>query len=379
MKNHRDPRRPDSGSITVIAVAMLIALMAMGGLAIDLGFLYTRSRMMYAVADSAVAIGMNDLVGGKSSATITTDISNIAGQYPAGAYTITSLPTANQVQVTVTHTYPLFFARMLGFPSKTMTVVAVGKKNASPPPILALGAGCGGGVTINGQGAMTVNGNVESNGSLTFGTGPPGPIIDGNAAAECGETPATKNPWDTVTGSYGTGGPFTDPFSPYVLPTCTYGNTTSPNPIAGWDMSTTPPTLPPGVYCSNGPLQLISPGTGFTATGVTLISIGGTIQIGASSQSTITPAPSSPNGIVAYSTAAGGCTPGAIFSGGPAGPDSLTIGGALYAPNGCVNVQQNGPMTIGSVVGNTVNIANNSAWTIGSGGASGGSSWQMSQ
>jgi hypothetical protein len=377
MKKRRASRRPDGGSITIMAIFLLATLMAMAGLAVDLGFLYTRSRMMYAVADSAVAVGMKDLVAGKSSS-ISGDISDIAGKY-GGAYTITPVATASQVQVTVTATYPLFFAKMIGFPSRTLTVVAIGKKNASPPPILALGAGCGGGVTINGQGAMTVNGDVESNGSLTFSTGPPGPIINGSAAAECGESPATKNPWDTVTGSYGTGGPFTDPFSPYVLPACTYGNTTSPNPIAGWDMSTTPPTLPPGVYCSNGPLQLISPGTGFTATGVTLISIGGTIQIGASSQSTITPSPSSPNGIVAYSTAAGGCTPGAIFSGGPAGPDSLTIGGALYAPNGCVNVQQNGPMSIGSVVGNTVNISNNSAWTIGSVAGGGGNAWQMSQ
>ncbi len=375
MKEHRESRGPDGGTITIMAIFLLATLMGMAALAVDLGFLYTRSRMMYAVADSAVAVGMKDLVTGNSSS-ISGDISDIAGKY-GGAYAITPSTTATQVQVTVTATYPLFFARMLGFPSRTLTVVAIGTKNASPPPILALGSGCGGGVTINGQGAMTVNGDVESNGTLTFATGPPGPDINGSALGGCG--PVTKNPWDTVTGTVGTGGPFTDPFSPYVLPACTFGNTMSANPIAGWDMSTTPPTLPPGVYCSNGPLQLISPGTGFTATGVTLISIGGTIQIGASSQSTITPNPSSPNGVVAYSTAGGGCTPGAIFSGGPAGPDSLTIGGALYAPNGCVNVQQNGPMSIGSLVGNTVNIANNSAWTIGSLGGGGGNAWQMSQ
>ncbi len=76
MKQHRnenrDSRRPDSGTITIIAIAMLTALMAMAGLAVDLGFLYTRSRMMYAVADSAVAVGMKDLMAGKPPPSITT-------------------------------------------------------------------------------------------------------------------------------------------------------------------------------------------------------------------------------------------------------------------------------------------------------------------
>ena len=142
MKEHRESRRPDGGTITIMAIFMLTALMAMAGLAVDLGFLYTRSRMMYAVADSAVAIGMKDLVGGASSS-ISTDISNIAGQYPIGAYTISSsVSGGNQLTVTVRHTYPLFFAKMLGFPSKTMTVVAIGKSNVPPPALLALGNGC---------------------------------------------------------------------------------------------------------------------------------------------------------------------------------------------------------------------------------------------
>jgi hypothetical protein len=372
-KGHRESRRPDSGTITIIAVALLTALMGMAALAVDLGFLYTRSRMMYAVADAAVAIGMKDLMAGASNATINTDVAtNYAGQY-GGAYSITCTPAANQVQVTVTHTYPLYFAKMLGFSSKQLTVTAIGTRSPSPPPILALGSGCGGGVTFNGEGAINVHGDVESNGFLHFSTGSPGPNIMGNALAGCG--PVTKNPWDTVTGTLGAGSGFTDPFSPYVVPTCDYGSMTTAYTLPSWgppwDMTTTPWTLPAGVYCSNGTLQLNDPGAGFNALGVTLISAGGIVQIQINKASTITPNAASPNGVVAFSATSD------VTVNGPAG-QPLIIGGALYAPNGTVNLQQNGPLTIGALIGSSVSISDYSPWDIGGGGGA-SSSWQMSQ
>ena len=364
-----------------MSVALLMALMGMAALAVDLGFLYTRSRMMYAVADSAVAIGMNDLMAGASNTTITTDVNtNYAGQY-SGAYSITCTPSANQVQVTVSHTYPLYFAKMLGFPSKLLSVTAIGTRNNTPPPILALGSGCSGGVTFNGQGDINVHGDVESNGFLHFATGSPGPNIMGNALAGC--APVTKNPWDTVTGTLGpAAGTFPDPFGPYVPPTCTHGSTATNSPIGAgdWDNSTTPPNLPAGVYCSSGNLQLIDPGGGFTAAGVTLISIGGTISIQVNQASTITPNAASPNGIVAYSTANTGTAPGDIAITGPAGPTAtFDMGGSFYAPNGTVNIQQNGPYKMGSVIANNVWIGDNGPWEIGVGSTGAPNAWQMSQ
>jgi hypothetical protein len=378
MKQHRGSRRADSGTITIIAVAMLTALLAMAGLAVDLGFLYTRSRMMYAVADSAVAVGMKDLMASKSATVINGDIADIAAKYGA-AYTITSSATATQVTVKVEATYPLYFAKMLGFPSRKLTVTTIGTGNPTPA-ILALGSGCGGGVTFNGEGAVNVHGDVQSNGSLKFMTGSPGPNIMGNATAAC--TPVTKNSWDTVTGTLGPGGgTFPDPFAPFVPPACTFGSTTAsytlPSWGGPWNMTTTPWTLSPGVYCSNGSLQLIDPGTGFNAMGVTLVSVGGTVSIMVNKASTITPNSASPNGIVAYSSANTGTFPGDIAVTGPAG-ELLTIGGALYAPNGTVNLQQNGPLTIGSLVGSSVYISDFAPWDVGSGGG-GSNAWRMSQ
>jgi hypothetical protein len=87
--------------------------------------------------------------------------------------------------------------------------------------------------------------------------------------------------------------------------------------------------------------------------------------------SIITPNAASPNGIVAYSST------GSVSINGPSG-ELLTVGGALYAPMGTVTVQQNGPMSMGSIIGSSVDISDFSAWDIGSAGAS-GNSWQMSQ
>jgi hypothetical protein len=397
MRKHRESRRRDSGTITVIAIFMLLALMAMAGLSVDLGFLYTRSRMMYAVADSAVAIGMKDLVAG-ASASISSDISNIAGQYN-GAYSISVLTGANQVQVTVTHTYPLFFARMLGFPSKTMTVVAIGKRSAPSPALLALGNVCGSGVglTINGQGDMTVNGDIDGNGRVNFQTGngtgtcTPGPFavqVSGSVASDCPGGPQAggspgQNCWDTTTGSYGTGGPFTDPFAPFTPPTCTYGSLASgADPTSGhahmvgilW-------TYDPGVYCTSGNFNIVgNAGSGVDATGVSFMSNGGTIGFGLNAASTFSAAASSPNGVIAYTTNATACSAGqAIQYGGPAA-GLVTMTGSFYAPNGCINAGTNGPMTVtGSFIGNELQIGDFSDWSIGPGGAGGGNSWQMSQ
>ncbi len=398
MRKHREPRRPDSGTITIISIFMLIALMAMAGLAVDLGFLYTRSRMMYAVADSAVAIGMKDLMAGASSS-ISTDINNIAGQY-GGAYGISCTPGANQVQVTVTHTYPLFFAKMLGFPPKQMTVVAVGKRSAPTPALLALGSVCGSGVglTINGEGNMTVNGDIDGNGRVNFQTGNhtgvcPGPIavaVSGSVASDCPGGPQAggspgQNCWDTTSGSYGVGGPFTDPFAPFTPPACTYGSLASgADPTSGhahmvgilW-------TYDPGVYCTSGNFNIAgNAGSGVDATGVSFMSNGGTIGINLSASSTFSAAASSPNSVIAYTTNATACSSGqAINYGGPASSLSLvTMTGSLYAPSGCINAGANGPTTItGSFIGSELQIGDFADWSIGTGGGGGGGGWQMSQ
>jgi hypothetical protein len=396
----RDSRRADSGAITVLATFLLLTLFAMAALAVDVGFLYTRSRMIYAVADAIVAAGMGDIVNG-SQASATTDVTNMASQY-SGVYTVTSSTTASQLSVTVSATYPMYFGKIFGLASKTISVTAVGQSTAPAPAVLALGNSCTGvGATINGQGGMTVNGNIEGNGLVDFGTGSPngcgppptgGAHITGSALSGCAGGPlksgtAGQYCWDTVTGTYGTGGPFADPFAPFAVPTCNFGSTsTGGDPTSGhWTVETAVMNkLDPGVYCTTSDLNITGGGAqAVDATGVTFIDIGGTINIGLNYSSTFSAAASSPNGVIAYTTFAGSCSAGAAINlGGPSATstETLTMLGSLYAPNGCINAGANDATTIvGSFIGNEVNVGDFGAWTIGPGGAAGGNTWQMLQ
>jgi hypothetical protein len=392
-----DSRRSDSGAITVLAAFLLLTLFAMAALAVDVGFLYTRSRMIYAVADGIVAAGMGDIVNGSQSSA-TTDVTNMASQY-SGVYTVTSSTTSNQLSVTVSATYPMYFGKIFGLASKTISVTAVGQSTVPTPAVLALGNSCSGvGATINGQGGMTVNGNIEGNGLVDFGTGGPtcagpgGAHITGSALSGCAGGPLKSGTvgqycWDTVTGTYGTGGPFTDPFAPFAVPTCDFGSTsTGGDPTAGhWTVETAVMNkLAPGVYCTTSDLNITGGGAqAVDATGVTFIDIGGTINIGLNYSSTFSAAASSPNGVIAYTTFAGSCAAGAAITvGGPAATpaETLTMNGSLYAPNGCINAGANNATTIvGSFIGNEVQIGDWGAWTIGQGGPAALNNWQMIQ
>lgn len=387
----RDPRQHERGTITVLATFLLVALFALSALAVDVGFLYTRSRMMYAVADSAVAAGMGDIMAGNTGAA-TTDVNNLAAKYSPGPYTITPTPTANQLSVTVSATYPLYFAKIFGINSKMLTVTAIGRRGVSPPALLALGNVCAGGVglQINGGGGMTVNGDVDSNGRLDFGTGPLGAQITGSALTPCPGGPLKSGtpgeyPWDTVTGTYGVGGPFADPFAPFTPPACTQGGLAFVgDPTSGhWNPSGGGVwKLDAGVYCTTSDVTANGSGSAVDLTGVTFVLMGGKLNIGVTASSTMSAAAGSPNNIIAYSSFAGSCSAGAAITiGGPAGAlDSLTMNGSFYAPNGCINAGSNSATTLtGSFIGNEVQLGDFGAWSIGTLGAGGGTGWQMSQ
>jgi hypothetical protein len=364
-----------------MAIALLVTLFAMAALAVDLGFLYTRSRMLYAVADAEVAAGMGDIVAGNGQAV--TDVNNLATKY-AAAYTIVPTPSATQLSVKVSATYPLYFGGILGFHSRTLSVTAIGQGSPRPPALLALG-GCGTGafgLVIGGGANMTINGDVESNGILTFSTGLPGAQnVTGSAQSPCAGSPNLGGSGTVlVAGGTGSNGPFPDPFATVAtsLPPCKYGSLAAPYsiPNVNWGPGG---VLAPGVYCSGGALNAssIDPCNCMVANGVTFIALGD-ITMGDNSPSSITPDPSMPFGIVAYSAAADDCG-----SGGQSinvGFQTFDIEGSIYAPNGCINAGANTNITVnGSLIAKSVQIGAGGTWTLGSTGGGGGTTWRMIQ
>jgi hypothetical protein len=390
MRKYSDPRDGQRGAVSIILAAMMTTLFGLTALAVDAGFLYTRSRVLQDVADSAVTAGMSDLKGG-SIANAENDAKNLVTEFSTANSTVVTTDaatgtSATQLSVHLTWSQPFFFGSIFGFHTKTLNATAVGKiYGATAPAVLALG-GCGSGsnigVTINGEGGLSVTGDIQSDGIVNFQTGPPGVDVSGTVNSPCGAPYPKVNAWDTVVGGTGSSGGFTDPFSPMVIPACDFGTSTSTDASAAiglnWNTATVPPTLAPGVYCSNTNMNISGPGTGFNLTGVTLISIGGTINVSSgATPSTWTPDPASPNGILAYSSAAKNCSSGyAILI----GTETLNLGGSLYAPNGCIQIGSNWPVTIGgSLIGSEVVVGDYGAWTITGATGGGGSGWQMVQ
>jgi Flp pilus assembly protein TadG len=382
----QETRSNQRGSIAIIIAATAIALFGMAALAVDAGFWYTKSRRLQGVADAAVSAGMPALVAGNSS-TATQNARNMATANGFAGATVT--PGVGTLSVTVSATAPSFFAAIMGGgTNRLLTSTATGQvvSNAGPA-LLALG-GCASvpGFALSGNGALSIQGSVESNGPLTFSTGGVQPQnVTGNVLSACGVPNVGAGPI-TFSSPPGVGGPFTDPWNTVSLAsfealclsttgTSTLVNNSNAIPFGAWtDMGGGLEKLNPGVYCSAGNLNLSGPGTAFTAIGVTIVA-GGQIQIGANGvNSVLSAATGVPHNIVAYTPSNVGCAGGAMT----VGNQNLTITGSVYAPNGCMIIGGNVGMTLnGSAIASDLQIGDNGNWVFNPGGGGGGTSWRM--
>jgi hypothetical protein len=264
--------------------------------------------------------------------------------------------------------------------------------------MVALGGGCGtASLALSGQGKLTINGDIESNGLMTISTGGgSSPQTDsGMIQTMCGApTVWSSSITYTGTGINPTipGSTFADPFladTAAVLGTyCTGGTslTTVYNGLSGsappWSATASPAgiyTLAPGVYCSSGDITLSGPGTGFIASGVSIFSMGH-VTVGASditNGSILTAASGVPSGLAVYAAAG---------PGGPAvnlGSNNLTVNGSVYAPNGQANLSgETGMKIYGSVIAQDlqIGIGDTAAdWTFDPSGGTTSTTWRMWQ
>ena len=140
------------GAVALIATISIAALVGLAAISVDAGYAYSMRGRLQASAEAAALAGAKDIgVGGTPITTATAYASTLgaknvipgitatmAAGSPAlvcfsGAATSglscstnqTPATSANGITVTETATVPLFFARILGFPSVTMTASAV--------------------------------------------------------------------------------------------------------------------------------------------------------------------------------------------------------------------------------------------------------------
>ncbi|HVY36855.1 MAG TPA: TadE/TadG family type IV pilus assembly protein [Polyangia bacterium] len=362
-------RNPERGSVTILVAALWMALFGMAALAVDAGHMYLTKRNLQDAADAAVMAGLPTL--GSNTTTAQTNARNMGIQcgYPSGNIA-TSTGAAGgftTLTVTITASEPFFFAKVLGYASKTVSATAVGQASSAVPAVFAGRNTCGGsptavGIQFNG-GPVDVTGDIQSNGTANiYGSG----SISGSSVYGAG---CTSN----IAGATNTGGSLAYPYS-YTTSSfggCDFGSLSTPTLSLGgpgpWWASGGPSggTLATGVYCASSQIDA-SAGSFLNGT-VTFVTPG---RITISSATVNLTAYS--NGILAYAGAASDCYTNQAIN---VGSGSITINGSFDAPNGCVNASGSVLNVNGSLVGNEVQFGAGMASTIDAGGGGGAGYW----
>lgn len=406
-------RNRELGAIAIIIAFAWTALFGMAVLAIDFGYLYAKRRGVQAVADAALRASMPTWVdaypSGLSAATAKANLVASANGYVNGggtAITTTQDVGNNLYTVSVSRMYPTFIGGVFGLSGKTVTGKATGRRNASSAGAAIHAnnaAACPGsqtwglGLHIEGTNPiLTINGNVESNTQVYFGTGV-GSTITGTVKSPCTPLGATFNPASaTITGGdNGIGAPYADPINVTVDSLnafCSFGTSVNTPMLFGtliWTNTGGPggcDTPNEGVFCSNSDITVAPEGSmsicpGSRATFITR----GRVQVGANTAIRLQPATGAPNNLIiaAYSNAGlASCTGGPDLNLGSAGTFNLT--GNVYVPNGCIQVgggDIGGFTMTGSLVAKNISMNPSplTNWTFAGAGGGGGGGWTVYQ
>ncbi|MBI3128635.1 MAG: hypothetical protein HYZ11_13610 [Candidatus Tectomicrobia bacterium] len=157
-------RRDERGVSMAIAALALPAIIGMGALAVDVGYLYTARNALQNAADAGAMAGANVLAGSNSQSNASQQAASFANQniagigYLSGAAPVVSFPTATTIRVQINHSVGLFFAPVIGVPAASIQVSATAgfsAVNGLPPNgIVPIGIYCNNPGACNGQLAL---------------------------------------------------------------------------------------------------------------------------------------------------------------------------------------------------------------------------------
>jgi hypothetical protein len=314
--------------------------------------MYLAKRNLQEAADAAVMAGLPSLA--TSTATAKTNAAAMATRigYTSGVTTTTGASgTLRTLTVTITATEPFFFAKALGYSTKSISATSVGQSAPQVPAVFAGSNNCTTtsppqvGIQFNG-GPLAITGDVEGNGNVNvYGS----TTISGSTTY--GSDPACGH--NGIASGSPTGGSISSPYS-YTAASfgsCTFGTASATLSVATsgapWWQTGGPSggTLKPGVYCGS---NIDFTGGAFITGTVTMVSSG---QINISGSSVTLTAYS--NGIIAYTSKTSDCISNQAIN---IGSDSITMNGSFYAPNGCINPSGTTIKIYGSLIGNEVQL-----------------------
>jgi hypothetical protein len=309
---------------------------------------------------------------------------------------------ANQFGVKITRQHPTFFGGLFGLGPRQLSATSIGQLtgggggaviHASAPSVC--GPVWGVGLVIGGDQVLTINGDVESNGQAQIGwlrtaSYFPGGAsqITGKLTTPCAPIPTNPSGYPITTQVNGSTG---DPLSGVTLatlaPLCTGGTDMATaldlTPFWGAEVAGCNP-LPSNVYCSSSDINVAPTGLGMSICPGTVATFvtPGRIMINANNAVNLQGRPEVPSRIIAFAGAVdASCLTQAINMGTAA---TFTLTGAVYAPNGCINIgggNVGGLQLTGSLVGQHINIGMSNlgaAWVLNSaGGGGGGTGWRV--
>lgn len=197
----------ESGQVVVLVAGAIFVIVGMAGLAVDIGFLYTKRRNMQTAADAAAIAGANALQtacgsssncscatvsnctnaaaevatlngytnGGPNNTTVTVGAPGTAPANPAGGIF---------VQATVSEAVPTYFMRVVGFPTVNVDATAIAGWATSTNCLYVKNSG-------NVSKTLTVSGGskvVASCGILDESTNSDGMDVSGGGSEVSGTT-----------------------------------------------------------------------------------------------------------------------------------------------------------------------------------------------
>ncbi len=389
----------------VLVVISLAVLVAMVGLANDIGYAWRAKLHMQSAADAAAVAGsaalflgggvtpdsaarsiatQNGFTDGSGTAVNTNPVSLSVNNPPAsGPYS----GNADAVEVIIAQAQPTYFLAVAGFTSMNVSVRAVGAVNSSSSCMYALNPSASGAVNmaantnINGTCGLQIN---SSSSSALIGAS--GATISAPSLGIVGDKSWTGGslPANTTTGIAAFSDPLAYEPTPSVGGSCTTLATVPPNTTynlsagyyCGLDVlsNSTVNLTSSGTYSFNGNVSLSS-NTTLNGTGVMLYFKSGSLQLSSNTVLNLS-APTSGTyaGVVIFQDRAN-TTPVSLSSN-----SAMTLTGAVYVPSASLTLASNAFSDVYSIlVASTINISANSTINLHSdySGLPGGSPIKM--
>ena len=143
----------DSQGVIVAVIALLLpAIIGMGALAVDVGYMFVAKSIMQTAVDAGARAGGAILAGGGTQVEAEAEARSYVGQnidnstFMQGATATVTFPTSESIRVGIEHTLPLFFAPIIGMDNATIDTGATAElasvRAISPGNLVPFGIYC---------------------------------------------------------------------------------------------------------------------------------------------------------------------------------------------------------------------------------------------